>query len=418
MAIGIAAIYEAVGRDAARRLPAEAEAMLGSASKRAIEGSRTEGERLEEATESLIAARALLAEGRVMERDAIVTLALEVAAILAAVMAAAALAFFLLSRLITRGLDDLAAGAVLAQADRDRRFPPSSDPDLDAVARSLNELLDLAAKQEKRLAEAARLEGWREVASFLAHQLKNPLAALRIAAENASLAIGESEAQPCGSIAQPCGSIAQPCSSIAQPCSSMALTRESHATAWLSLAVIKAESGRLAALIDRFRDLAPSSLESHNASAETDLGALLAACAARAEISGAAVAISGQMEKVAGDRALLEQAFWNLFANSLEAGKEGSVGELRIDVKVSIEGREAVASLSDSSRGFDPELLPRLGRERITTKAEGTGLGLILVRRILAAQGGSLEFFATEADDRGRRGLGARVRLPLARRSR
>jgi signal transduction histidine kinase len=390
MAIGIAAIYEAVGRDAARRLPAEAEAMLGSASKRAIEGSRPEGERLEEATESLIAARALLAEGRVMERDAIVRLALEVAAILAAVMAAAALAFFLLSRLITRGLDDLAAGAALAQADRTRRFPPSSDPDLDAVARSLNELLDLAAEQEKRLAEAARLEGWREVASFLAHQLKNPLAALRIAAENAGLALGGSEAQPC---------------------SSQALARE-------SLAVIKAESGRLAALIGRFRDLAPSSLESYNASAETDLGGLLAACAARAEIGGASVAISGRMEKVAGDRALLEQAFWNLFANSMEAGKEGSIGELRIDVKVSIEGREAVASLSDSNRGLDPELLPRLGRERITTKAEGTGLGLILVRRILAAQGGSLELFASEADDRGRRGLGARVRLPLARRSR
>jgi signal transduction histidine kinase len=386
-AIGVAAIYEAVGRDAEQRLPAEAEAILGAAAKRAIEGSRGEGLRLEEATESLISARALLAEGRVMGKDAIVGLALEVAAILAAVMGAAALAFFLLSRLITKGLDDLAAGALLAQADRTRRFPHSSEPDLEAVAGSLNDLLDLAAEQERRLAEAARLEGWKEVASFLAHQLKNPLAALRLAAENGSLALGSGEAPP---------------------------NREQ---ALESLRIIRDEARRLSALLDRFRDLAPSALESHSASSETDLGALLDVCAARAEIAGASVAIRFPVEAdpglmVAGDRGLLEQAFWNLFANSIEAGKESAGGKLRIAVTVSVEGGEAEALILDSNRGIDPALVPRLGRERFTTKAEGTGLGLMLVHRILAAQGGSLELFAAESG-----GLGARARLPLARRT-
>jgi signal transduction histidine kinase len=398
-ATGVAAIYQAVGRDAAGRLPAEAEAILGAAAKRAIEGSRPEGARLEEATESLIEARALLAEHRVMEKDAVVKLAIEVAAILAAVMGAAALAFFLLSRFITKGLDDLAAGALLAQADRTRRFPSYSDPDVDAAGRALNDLLDLAAEQEKRLAEASRLEGWREVASFLAHQLKNPLAALRLAAQNGGIALGAGE-----------GGVLAP---------------ESRALAGESLGIVQAEAQRLAALINRFRDLAPSALESYVASSETELGALLAACAARAEIAGASatVELSGDRAgtgaaggrpgiTVAGDRGLLEQAFWNLFANSIEAGAGRKDGELRIAVEARVEGGEAVVLLSDSNRGIDPALVPRLGRERITTKAEGTGLGLILVRRILAAQGGSLELFATEVG-----GLGARARLPLARRS-
>lgn len=395
MATGVAAIYSAVGRAAAESLPAKAEALLEDASRRAVDDRREEGARLEGATESLIEARSLLAENRIMARDAVVALAIRIAAILGVVMTAATLAFFLLSRLLTRGLDDLATGAVLAQGDRTHRFPRYSDPDLAAAGRALNDLLDLVEEQERRLAEASKLEGWREVASFLAHQLKNPLAALRIAAQNCGIALGTTES-----------------SAIARG------SDDAHALALESLEVVQAEAKRLAALIDRFRDLAPGSLESYTASREADLLELLASCAARAEIAGARVSIRSAGAGsdapsaiwVSGDRALFEQAFWNLFANSIEAGREAGGGELSIAVEASVEGGEAIVILTDSNRGMDRTLVPRLGRERITTKAEGTGLGLILVRRILAAQGGSLELFVAESG-----GLGARVRLPLAR---
>jgi signal transduction histidine kinase len=397
MAIGVAAIYEALGLDSARRMPAEAEALLGAAAKNAIDPAFSQEERLEAATGALIAARALLTEGRVMSKDAVVRLALEVAAILAAVLVAAALAFFLLSRLITKGLVGLAAGALAVQGDRARRFPRSPDPDLDTLAKALNDLLDLAADQERRLGEAAKLEGWREVASFLAHQLKNPLAALRLAAENGSLALGSGRDSEMGA---------------ADGGEAEAGGRGAGENlAGESLRIVSAEAKRLSALIDRFRDLAPQALESRNASSETDLGALLASLAARAEIAGASVSMAGDHLgiKVAADRGLLEQALWNLFANSIEAGAGRVGGPVRIEVGASVEGGEALVVLTDSNGGLDPALLSRLGRERVTTKAEGTGLGLILVRRILAAQGGSLELFATDTG-----GLGARARVPLA----
>jgi signal transduction histidine kinase len=396
MAVGVAAIYEAVGRDSARRVPAEAEAILDQAARRAVDSRADPAARLEDAAESLIAARALLAEGRVMGKDALVRLALQVAAILAAVLAAAAFAFFLLSRLVTKGLDALAAGAILAQGDRKRRFPRSSDPDLDALAGALNELLDLAAEQERRLGEAARLEGWREVASFLAHQLKNPLAAVLLAAENGRIAL-DAGAAP----------------------GRVGLARD-------SMEIVRAEAGRLRALIDRFRDLAPAGLGTYGASDPVDLRGLLAECAARAERAGASVRLTGPGGGgggggvsdeggpgpwVVGDSGLIEQAFWNLFANSIEAA--GEAGQpVTIELRLSLEGRDAVVLVLDSNSGLDPATLPRLGRERVSTKSGGTGLGLILVRRILAAQGGSLELSAT-----GSGGLAARVALPLAQAS-
>ena len=71
-------------------------------------------------------------------------------------------------------------------------------------------------------------------------------------------------------------------------------------------------------------------------------------------------------------------------------------------------GRWAVVSLRDSGPGIAPELAARLFTPFVTTRAEGTGLGLLSVRETMHAAGGHLALGGGAG-----RGLAARLFLPL-----
>ena len=89
---------------------------------------------------------------------------------------------------------------------------------------------------------------------------------------------------------------------------------------------------------------------------------------------------------VAIDRAQMEQVFFNLMKNALEAMKDG--GELSIeivhdDTYVSVMFRDTGAGMSDAA-------LARLFEPYRTTKLKGTGLGLMISKRIVSAHGGEI----------------------------
>lgn len=116
-----------------------------------------------------------------------------------------------------------------------------------------------------------------------------------------------------------------------------------------------------------------------------------------------ALDLPGTMPAVALDRAQMEQVFFNLMKNALEAMKDG--GELAIeivhdDTSVSVVFRDSGAGMSD-------EALARLFEPYRTTKRKGTGLGLMISRRIVAAHGGEIAV-ASEAG----KGTTFMVKLP------
>ena len=107
------------------------------------------------------------------------------------------------------------------------------------------------------------------------------------------------------------------------------------------------------------------------------------------------------------DRSQIKQVFFNLIKNALEAMPDG--GALRIemgagDVYVDI-------AFIDTGKGIAPEELQRVFEPYHTTKQTGTGLGLMIVQRIIDEHGGEIELSSKPGA-----GTCFKVRLPRSER--
>ena len=104
------------------------------------------------------------------------------------------------------------------------------------------------------------------------------------------------------------------------------------------------------------------------------------------------------------DRAQLQQAFYNLIKNALQAMRAGGILRIRTEA-----GPDHVAvSFMDTGHGIAPEHIGRVFEPYFTTKTTGTGLGLMIVQRIVREHGGTLDV----ESDTGR-GTTVRLKLPL-----
>lgn len=93
---------------------------------------------------------------------------------------------------------------------------------------------------------------------------------------------------------------------------------------------------------------------------------------------------------VAGDAALLRRALENLLRNALEAiPEDATVREVRI--RTEIGQGEVTLLVEDSGRGFPPEVASNLFVPFFTTKKQGHGLGLAIVRKIVVGHNGRIE---------------------------
>ncbi len=105
------------------------------------------------------------------------------------------------------------------------------------------------------------------------------------------------------------------------------------------------------------------------------------------------VELIGEPVVVEGDATRLEQVLWNLLDNAIKYTPAGG----RIAVTVTREGGEAVLRVRDTGAGIAPELLPRIFDLFVQADASldraqgGLGLGLTLVRRLVALHGGQVE---------------------------
>ena len=116
-------------------------------------------------------------------------------------------------------------------------------------------------------------------------------------------------------------------------------------------------------------------------------------------------------KQVEGDPARLQQVVWNLLSNAVKFSAAGG----RIVLRVSRARSEAVVSVRDEGEGIETEFLPHVFerfRQADNTRTRthgGLGLGLAIVRDLVAQHGGAV---AAESAGKGQ-GATFTVRLPL-----
>jgi two-component system, NtrC family, sensor histidine kinase HydH len=105
------------------------------------------------------------------------------------------------------------------------------------------------------------------------------------------------------------------------------------------------------------------------------------------------VRCEGQFRNVAGDEGLLRQALLNLTRNAAEACGSANGGRVVLrgeTVRTGDSGFQRII-VADNGPGIAEEALPQLFRPFFTTKAQGTGLGLAVVQKIIVQHGGQVE---------------------------
>jgi len=103
------------------------------------------------------------------------------------------------------------------------------------------------------------------------------------------------------------------------------------------------------------------------------------------------------------DRDQMKQAFYNVIKNSFEAMKSRGILRIRTD----LDDSHVTVRFTDSGGGMSAENLGRVFEPYFTTKTSGTGLGLLIVRRIVHEHGGELSIESSAG-----KGLTVTIRLP------
>ena len=206
--------------------------------------------------------------------------------------------------------------------------------------------------------QAQRDAAWTEVARRLAHEIKNPLTPIQLSAERlqhklaAKLGLADAD-----------------------------MLKRSTQTIVNQVSALKN-------MVEAFRQYArmpePTRQELDFNDLVREVLLLYESLAGRLQVE-----LAPDIPRIVGDSAQLRQVIHNLLQNAEDA--LAGVANPCIVVRTQVTGRGMAVTIADNGSGFPEELMQRAFEPYVTTKPKGTGLGLVIVKKIIEEHGGSVE---------------------------
>lgn len=278
-------------------------------------------------------------------------------ALLAVVLMCVGLAALLSGR-TTRSLGRLAAAAdAVSRGDLERQVEVASGDEVGRVAGAFNAMTESLRRTLAELARRESLAAVGEFAARLAHEIRNPLTAIRVDLQRVEERL--------------------PPASPARKLQERALAEVERLDRAVTGALRLARSGRVR--------LEPLDLRKPLQAAVDAAEPEFAARGARLE----PLSPEPTIVRLRGDAGALEQLFLNLLLNAAQALAPGERG--RATVSLEHDQAHVTVTVRDTGAGIPADDLPHLFEPFFSTKPMGSGLGLAIARQIVVAHAGEIE---------------------------
>jgi signal transduction histidine kinase len=222
---------------------------------------------------------------------------------------------------------------------------------MEQVATSVATVLKRLEKSERDALRAEQLASVGQMAAGIAHEVRNPLTAIKLLVQAAAEREGEFPRRDLG--------------------------------------VLEEEIGRLEEIVSGFLDFArPPRPELRPVDVRALAEQVIESVRPKGEAQGVALALApGEEVHAVADPNQLRQVVYNLLFNALDAQPDG--GRVTVEVGAGAAGG-LVLAVEDGGPGLPPGLGDRVFEPFVSTKATGLGLGLSVCRRIAESHGGTL----------------------------
>jgi len=263
--------------------------------------------------------------------------------------------FLFLFMIITRPLTRLlAATEQLKGGDFDFQVKESAYSPLNDLIIAFNNMVYELNQSRERLIEAEKQTIWQEMARAMAHEIKNPLTPIRLAAQRLEMKYYE-KAEDLPQILEK------------------------------SLRIVNEEVDNLQSLVTAFSGFAKmpeAQFENYDLNRQLQDISDQYSDEVRIDLN-----LDESLKEIYADTMQIKQVLVNLIQNAIQACKT----EPHVEVATSVQNQSCTISIKDHGVGISEEDLLKIFEPYFTTKKKGTGLGLAIVRRIIRQHGGDIK---------------------------